>query len=468
MKKKLSNQFAVNYLIVFILSILAALFALLLLSFAGDVLSKTLTKNNYPAAGLMRDDYADIDAVPVVENGGGVQVVDETYTVVLSKGLDTLGKTRLTPGEFTEFLMRSRSVGLPYHYDIQYNEAGRFWLIVTFPTSIRLGLDFAANREYLSRDLQNVTGALIAVILFNLLLLALFAFIFSRITAVRITKPLRMLTDGTERLREGDYAVRVNLKLKNEFAELQETFNGMAERIETETALRKSAEDERRRLVLDISHDLKNPLASTAGYAELLLSKRGLSDGERDAALRAIYDNSLRAGQLLRSLFELSALDSPDFRLALSETDICEYLREQCAGLLPAFDGAGFSYVFDIPESPVYIRLDADQLSRVFQNLADNAIRYNPPGTEIAVGLTEAPDGVVIVFKDNGVGIPEEKARDIFKPFVRADASRNSRTGGTGLGLSIAQKIVVSHGGSIALDTASGKGCAFTITLPKI
>ncbi len=171
---------------------------------------------------------------------------------------------------------------------------------------------------------------------------------------------------------------------------------------------------------------------------------------------------------MLTSLFELSALDSPDFRLALSETDICEYLREQCAGLLPAFDGAGFSYVFDIPESPVYIRLDADQLSRVFQNLADNAIRYNPPGTEIAVGLTEAPDGVVIVFKDNGVGIPEEKARDIFKPFVRADASRNSRTGGTGLGLSIAQKIVVSHGGSIALDTASGKGCAFTITLPKI
>ncbi len=469
MKKKISNQFAINYLIVFILSILAAVFALLLMSFAGDVLSKTLTKNIYPAAELMRDDYAQIDAGPVVASGGGVQIVSENYAVVRSDGLDTIGSAQLTPGEFTEFLMQSRSVGMPYHYDIQYNEAGRFWLIVTFPTSIRFGLDFAVNREYISQDMQNVAGAIVAIVIFYLLLLGVFALIFSRMTAVRITRPLRKLADGTARLREGDYTTRVDLQLKNEFAELQETFNAMAERIETETARRKAAEDERRRLVLDLSHDLKNPLAGAAGYAELLLNKHDtLSERERNDALRAVYDNSLRAGSLLTSLFELSKLDSPDFKLSLQETDICEYLRETCANLLPSLDSAGFKYEFDIPDSPIFILLDTAQLNRVFYNLTDNAVRYNPPGTEILVGLTITPGGVEILFKDNGAGIQDDKARDIFKPFVRADDARNSQTGGSGLGLSIVQKLVQGHGGTITLETGAGLGCTFKIILPNI
>lgn len=468
MKRKLSNQFAVNYLIVFILSILAALFALVLLSFAGDVLSKTLTKNIYPADAIMKDDYDQINAAPVIENGGGVQVVDKDYAVILTQGLDTFGKTQLSAGEFTAFLIRSKSVGLPYHYDIQYNSRGQFWLIVTFPTSIRLDFSIAYNQDYVSKDMQNVVGALIAVVVFYLLLLAVFAFIFSRITAVRITNPLRKLAEGTKRLREGDYAARVDLKLKNEFTELQETFNSMAERIESETALRKQAEDDRKRLILDISHDLKNPLASTAGYAELLLKKNELSADDREGYLQIINENSLRASRLLNSLFELSKLDSPDFKLALSETDVCEYLRKTCAELLPLFERAGFVYTFDIPEEPVDALIDPAQLNRVFHNLAGNAVLYNPAGTEVSVRLAVESDRAVILFKDNGIGIPEEKAQDIFKPFMRADDARNSKTGGSGLGLSIAQKIVTAHSGIISLETGLNKGCAFKISLPII
>lgn len=366
MKKKLSNQFAVNYLIVFVLSILAAFCALLLMSFAGSVIENTLTKNNFPASAVMRDDYENIDASQIVENRGGVQVIDKDYHVVYSKGLDTIKIPQLTPQEFTDFLMRSRSVGLPYHYDILYNSRENFWLVVTFPTSIRIDFGITANDTHLSQDMQNVTGVLIAVLIFYLLLLALFALIFSRITAVRITNPLRKLADGAKRLREGDYTARVDLKLKNEFHELQETFNDMAARIERETALRRASEDERKRVVLDISHDLKNPLASVAGYAELLLAKPGLTPEETEGYLRIIQNNSLRAGQLLNDLFELSRLESPDFRLNLEKTDIGEFLRRLAAELLPLFDKAGFVCAFDIPDGPLFVALDLSQMSRVF------------------------------------------------------------------------------------------------------
>ena len=468
MKRRLSSQFLLNYLTVFLLSLLAAALAFLFLSFVSPAISRNLMKNVYPASKLMRDDIAGIDAAPVVENGGGVQVIDAQYRVVSTHGLDIIGKTQLTAGEFTDFLTGSQAVGLPYHIDVVYNPRAHFWLVVTFPTSIRLDVDLAYNRSAASRDMGTVAGAFAAGIGFYLLLLALFAVVFSRVTSVRITTPLRKLCEGARRLREGDYSARVNLRLKNEFAELQDTFNDMAERIERETALRKQADDDRKRLILDVSHDLKNPLASITGYAELCL-KRAEQLGEEVASyVNVILKNARRANRLLMGLFELSKLDSPEFKLKPRRTDACEYLRQACGELLPALERAGFAYEFDIPDQPAYAMIDAEQMSRVLHNLSDNATRYNPKGTAVSVRLWEETDAIVILFQDDGVGIPPELAKDIFLPFVRADDSRNSRTGGTGLGLSIAQRIVQAHGGSLALLANTHRGCLFRIILPRV
>jgi signal transduction histidine kinase len=466
MKSKISNQFLINYLIAFVLSILAAFFALLLMSFASDVIAKTLVKNRYPASQIMRDDYREIDPGPVVQNGGGIQVINEEYEVVYSAGLDTLATKHFTTQQFTEFLMQSKSLGIPWHYDILFNEQGKFWLVVTFPTSIRIDFKLVYNQDVLSKDMKNVSGALAAIIIFYLLVLAFFAAVFSKLTAVRITNPLHKLSEGTKRLREGDYSARVDLNMKNEFAELQDTFNAMAERIEKETALRQKSEDDRRQLILDVSHDLKNPLASITGYAELCLKKAESS--EQAGYLQIIHKNSARAGRLLKELFELSRVENPEFTIRPSKTDVCEFLRQACGELLPTLEQAGFGYDFDIPDEPIFSLLDTGQMSRVFHNLADNAVRYNPKGTMIAISLSEEPSHAAIVFKDNGIGIPADMVQSIFKPFVRVDGSRNSETGGTGLGLSIAQKIVQAHEGSIELETAMNQGCTFRVTLPKI
>ncbi|MDD3172317.1 MAG: HAMP domain-containing sensor histidine kinase [Herbinix sp.] len=468
MRRKISNQFMIHYLIVFLLSIAAAFFALLMMSFANDIISKTLVKSIYPASMIMEDDYTEIDTAPIVQNGGGVQIVSDQYEVVYSTGINTLGTKNLTVSQFTEFLVQSKSKGIPYHYDIVYNPQGKFWLIVTFPTSIRLDFSLVYNKEAASRDMKNVVGTLVAVIIFYLLLLALFAAIFSKITALRITNPLRKLSEGTKRLREGDYSVRVDLHLINEFAELQDTFNSMADKIERENALRRQSEDDRKQLILDISHDLKNPLASVTGYAELCLKKADAYDEEQIKYLQIIYKNSQRANRLLNELFELSKLESPEFTLRLIKTDICEYLRQTCGDILPALEQAGFAYDFDIPDKSIFVLIDTEQMSRVFHNLADNVIRYNSEGITVMISLYEEVDKIYIQFQDNGIGIPAEVAKYVLKPFVRVEDSRNSKTGGTGLGLSIAHKIVLAHGGNLELNTDINKGCTFLISLPMI
>jgi signal transduction histidine kinase len=466
MKRKLSNQFLVNFLVIFLLTILATVLAFVLLSFASGLISTSLAKSQFPASAIAKEDYRQIDASAIVQNGGGVQVVDREYRVVYSSGLDTIGKEQLSAGEFTDFLTESKKK--PYHYDILYQPESEFWLIVTFPTSIRLDFSLVYNKEGSAGDFTRTSWAITAVALIYLLILALVTFIYSRITAAGITVPLRKLCDGTRLLREGDYSARVDLRLKNEFAELQNTFNDMASRIEHEISLREKSEDDRRRLILDISHDLKNPMSSIQGYAELCLKKPELTERERGEYLEIILRNSKRANQLLVELFELSKMDSPEFSLKPQRTELCEYLRQLCGELVPQFEHAGFDYGFDIPDESVFAMLDTDRFGRIIQNLADNAVQHNPQGTTVTVRLTVQAHQAVIDFSDDGNGIPMQLADNIFKPFVRADDSRNSKTGGSGLGLSIAKKIAEAHGGDLTLRTDGNTGSTFRITVPTI
>lgn len=467
MRTKLSSQFFANYLLVLILSLLAGFCVLLLLSFADGMVSKTLIKNQYPAQSMLQDDYTRIDASAVVENGGGVQVIDSRYEIVYSQGLSTFQEDKLTKGEFTRFLRDSQKIGVRYHYDVVYNEKNDYWLVVTFPTSIRLDFAIAMNGDADPGELRSVVAIFLGALLLYLLMLAGFAVLLSKVTALGIIRPLRKLTEGARLLREGDYSARVDLNLKNEFARLQDTFNDMAERIETEISLRQQSEADRKQMILDISHDLKNPLASVAGYAEWCLKNPDLPAEERKKYLEVIQNNSLRASQLLTELFQLSKLENPAFKLTFESIDICEFLRRMGGDLITRLEQEGIGYEFDIPEEPISIPIDREQMKRVFHNLADNAIRYSGRGTMVVLRLKEEDEGVDISFMDNGPGMAADLAKQIFKPFVRADQTRNSETGGSGLGLSIAAKIVEAHNGRITLATDLGKGCAFHIQLPK-
>ena len=403
MKRKLFSQFMINYLMIFLLTLLVTLLAFVLLSFASSLISGSLAKSRYPASAIIKEDYSQIDASDVVQSGGGVQVVDKEYRVVSSHGLDTIGKDKLTVEEFTTFLIESKSK--PYHYDILYQPQGEFWLIVTFPTSMRLDFSLVHNKEAITGDLMRAGSVITVVVLIYLLMLAFFAYIYSKITAASITVPLQKLRDGTMLLREGDYSARVDLRLKNEFAELQDTFNDMAARIEHEISLRRKSEEDRRRLILDISHDLKNPMSSIQGYVELLLEKSGMTKQERSEYLEIIHNNSKRANRLLAELFELSQIDSPEFSLKTAKQISANLSGKYVPNLYRCWSARGSNTDLIFAEN-VFVLLDADRFGRILQNLAVNALQYNPR-TLVAVSLTVQNSQAVIDFSDNGIGIPD-------------------------------------------------------------
>ena len=200
----------------------------------------------------------------------------------------------------------------------------------------------------------------------------------------------------------------------------------------------------------------------------LRLDKQDLSIDELYAYTEIIYENSLRANNLITDLFELSKMESSEYKINKTRVDLAEYLRVKIGTFIATFDKVGFTYDFEIPEKEIFVEIDIQQMDRVFQNLVVNTVHYNPIGTNVAISLFEQDNKIVIIFKDNGIGIPTELSKDIFHPFVRADSSRNSQTGGTGLGLAIVEKIIAAHGGNINLTTDENCGCEFRINIPKI
>lgn len=467
MRGKIANRFLVNYVLMFFISILITVMFLVLTNFANDLISKNLMKNNFTAQQLMREDYRTISYDEVLENGGGIQIVNRDLEVVLSEGIDSIRKNKLSMEEWTEFLAESKRAGVTYSYDIAYHEAGAYWIVVTFPTSLRIDFYLAHNERYPSKDMDAVGGFIAAVIIFYLLALALVTVIYSRVTSFGFVDPLKKLYQVAKRLGEGDYSARVTLKSNNEIAELGHIFNTMAERIEREIALREASEENRKQLILDISHDLKNPLAGMMGYSEQCLKNPALSEAKRKEFIKIIYDGCIRVNGLIDDLFAYSRLESAEYKIEPIRLDLCEYLREELLVLLPLLDAAGFSYEFSIPEEEIFASVDPKEMRRVLHNLITNAIQHNPAGTAVSLAVTQDEREIRISVRDNGTGMSEKTAAHIFDAFVRGDASRNSKSGGTGLGLAIAEKIMKTHDGSIELKTAENKGCEFILHLPN-
>ncbi len=241
-----------------------------------------------------------------------------------------------------------------------------------------------------------------------------------------------------------------------------QTVSVQIQRMEEEERQRKAEYDSRRNLLLsDVAHDLKTPMTTVAGYARVLLEQdvspscegenNGIGEEKRQEYLETIYNKSMQMSGLLNLLFEYVRLESEGFELNKTESDVLELIRECVAGLYMDFEEKGMEMSLLIPEEIWIRKVDRIQFQRVINNLLNNALRHNPPGTRVWVKVQSDEEELVIRICDNGAIIPQETAAYIFEPFVLGDESRNSK-GGSGLGLSIARKVITMHGGVLTLE----------------
>ncbi len=301
---------------------------------------------------------------------------------------------------------------------------------------------------------------------FNVVIILLMVYLLAGLTSKVFVKPIKTLLKGVIAISNGEYDVRIESERKNEFADLSNGFNKMAETIQYETKKREELEKMREELILDVSHDLKNPLASILGYSETMINNT-LSEEEKNECLQIINKNSYKANKLINDLFEFSLYNNINYKLNLAKIDICEFIRTLIANYIPEFEYKEFEYDFDIMEGPIFILADEEKLTRAINNIFDNKIKYNEIGNKIIVKTEIKENYFYILLSDNGEIMPKEYWERIFNPFVRVDKSRNSKTGGTGLGLSITKKIILKHYGDVKIID-SLEGTTFEIKLPII
>jgi signal transduction histidine kinase len=221
----------------------------------------------------------------------------------------------------------------------------------------------------------------------------------------------------------------------------------------------------RRDFVANVSHELKTPLTSIAGYAETLAGEERETTQAREFA-DTILSNARRMQRLVDDLLDLSRIESGGWQPVRRVVDVAALAQEAWTPFGDRARERGVHFIVEVaPEAETAVA-DPDALRQILTNLFDNALRHTPAGGEIAVRAGAAPDGVMIAVSDTGAGMAPEHLPRIFERFYRADASRSRAQGGTGLGLAIVKHLVEAHGGRVAAESALGRGTTIRLFFP--
>jgi two-component system sensor histidine kinase BaeS len=291
---------------------------------------------------------------------------------------------------------------------------------------------------------------------FTGLLGVLLAFVLSWYLSNRISKPLAELTLATGSITEGYYGKQVDVRGGREVKDLADAFNALSENLERNEILRKN-------MIADISHELRNPLASQRGHLEAL--QDGVIEVNTEA-IEVLMKNNILLTRLVEDLQQLSLVDAGQIKLDITPTHVGEIMQAAAAGFEHKISEKSISLRMDVAADLPAVMADQGRISQVLGNLLSNALLYTPQGGRITLGAKEEEGEVVISVGDTGPGIEREELRFIFDRFHRTDKSRTRETGGTGLGLSIAKGLVEAHGGRIWAESEIARGTTIFFTLP--
>ncbi|MDR1700514.1 MAG: two-component sensor histidine kinase [Lachnoclostridium sp.] len=327
-------------------------------------------------------------------------------------------------GQTTKVTRESETVGKMTRYYAMSIGQGRV---------LRVALDSdTINKTYLS-------------VLPSIILVAFFAyalcFFLSRSLTKGIIRPMEEMAKGS---------------IDAPYPELEPFAQSIKERTELEKI--------KAEFTANISHELKTPLTSISGYAELIESDMVMTKDVKEFASR-IHSESKRMMTLIADIMKLSELEDTNITYSFKKFAIADVVRECFSSLELSAETHQVTLQME-GNDEVMINGDRKMISEVVYNLCDNAIRYNYKGGSVRVSIAEGDDAVYLNVKDTGIGIPEKSQKDIFRRFYRVDKSRSKATGGTGLGLAIVKHVCELHHARIKVISKEGKGTTIMVIFP--
>jgi signal transduction histidine kinase len=281
-------------------------------------------------------------------------------------------------------------------------------------------------------------------------------------------RPLEDLVDASGRLASGDLDVRVTVGGLSETAVLGAAFNEMAEELQRRAGERDQLERMKDEFVLTASHELRSPLTSVQGFAELLMLERDKLTPQQAETVEIILDNTRHVVRLLNDLLDLARSDAGRLTIRPVPSDVQSLVDDAVRTMRSQTEARGQILDQQVAPGIPRVNVDGDRIRQVLVNLLTNANDYCPEGATIRVTARPINAEVEIDVIDDGPGIPSEHLEHIFERFTRGEAGLTQRVGGTGLGLAISKSVVELHGGTITAESSVGSGSTFRVRLPAI
>lgn len=336
-----------------------------------------------------------------------------------------------------------------------------FFLTVSFVVSCCTMLFVTVMEREMGLTLtsENIAAAA-KITLLNVVLITLIFVIFDYIRRrITVDRPTMKIIEAGRRITEGDFSVRIpehrTLRDDDRFSEIAECFNRMAEELSSIETLRSD-------FVANVSHELKTPLAVMQSYGALL-SEPGLDEEKRIEYAGVIKEAAGHLSSLITNILRLNKLENQQISPISKKYNLSEQVCECMLSFEDSWEKKGLTIETDIEED-IYISLDAEMMSLVWNNLFSNAIKFTDRG---GVSLTVKSDGDMAVVKisDTGCGISAEVGERIFDKFYQGDTSHATR--GNGLGLALVKRIIDITGSDISVESEVGVGTVFTVKIRR-
>ena len=326
---------------------------------------------------------------------------------------------------------------------------------VVNPTSEKtLGAVFTVSTSASIDDLWRAFAGLLLMTAFVVLMISFMA---SSITTMRQIKPIREMAQATRQYAEGDFDIRMNdYGREDEIGELAASFNNMAESLQ-------QTERQRREFIANVSHELKTPMTTIAGYTDGILDGTIPPENEKQY-LQIIANESRRLSRLVRRMLDVSQLQAMDPLRGGNHFDICESMRRVLISMEKKINDRHLDVDADIPDEPILVLGDNDMITQVIYNLLENAAKFAREGSTLYLGVAMMDGKARVTVRNIGDTIPAEELPLLFERFHKSDKSRSEDKDGYGLGLYIVKTILQQHKEEINVTSENGV-TTFTFSL---
>ena len=306
-------------------------------------------------------------------------------------------------------------------------------------------------------SLDTMWSGFIGLFFMTAFVVLMISFMASSITTMRQIQPIREMAKATRRSAEGDFDLRMHdYGRDDELGELAASFNNMAENLQ-------QTERQRREFITNISHELKTPMTTIAGYTDGILDGTIPPENERQY-LQIISDESRRLSRLVRRMLDVSQLQAIDPLREGKHFDICESMRRVLISMERKITDRNLDVEADIPEEPILVLGDKDMITQVIYNLLENATKFAREGSTLYLGVTTIDGKARVTVRNEGDTIPAEELPLLFERFHKSDKSRSEDKDGYGLGLYIVKTILEQHKEKISVTSEDGV-TAFSFSL---